>query len=90
MKILLIIVGLIFFGLIIWFLIHISNRSAKDWADVKKLKEKANKASTKEEIEEVHKELLEISGKVLHNKYIRIELRLIDAYLRGLYKQFKT
>ena len=31
MKTLLIIIGLIFFGLIIWFLIHISNRSAKDW-----------------------------------------------------------
>ena len=89
-KLLIVVFILFFLGLFVWAVINLRKRVIKDWKILEELKYKANKVSTKEEIEEFHKEFVEKANKVSHNKYINIELQRIDGYLRGLYKQFKT
>lgn len=88
--IIIIIFVIIFLALFIWAIISLRKQVIKDWNTLEELKKKANQISTKEEIEEFHKEFLEKANKVSHNQYINIELQRIDGYLRGLYKQFKT
>lgn len=83
-------IALMFILLLISTILILMKNSKKDWNTLEELKKKANQVSTKEEIEEFHKEFLEKANKVSHNEYINIELQRIDGYLRGLYKQFKT
>ena len=61
----------------------------RDWNTLEELKKKANQVSTKEEIEEFHKEFVEKANKI-YNSEIKPELMKIDGYLRGLYKQYKN
>ena len=80
---------LFFLSLLIWAIIELSKQTKKDWDTIEELKKKANQVSSKEEIEEFHKEFIEKASKI-YTTYNSIELQRIDAYLRGLYKQFKT
>ena len=76
-------------GLAIWLIIDQRKQVVKDWDTLEYLKKRANEVSTKEEIEEFHKEFIEKASKI-HNQFINPELHKIDGYLRGLYKQFKS
>ena len=82
-------VFVIFMSLCMWLLIKKRQQVIKDWNTLKELKNKANKVSSKEEIEEFHKEFVEKARKI-SNDQIKPKLMQIDGYLRGLYKQFKT
>ena len=87
MKYLLLLIPLGLIIIFIWSTISLRNQSKKDWETLKYLKQKTNSVSTKEEIEEFHKEFVEKASKI-NNTYIRPELDRIDAFLRGLYKQY--
>lgn len=76
-------------ALVIWLLIIKRKQVVKDWDTLEYLKKRADEVSTKEEIEEFHKEFVEKASKI-HNQFINPELQKIDGYLRGLYKQFKS
>lgn len=80
---------LIFLSLFVWAAINSTKQVKKDWATLEELKKKANQVSSKEEIEEFHKEFRE-KAKKIYNKNIHMELYKIDGYLRGLYKQYKN
>jgi len=69
-------------------LVNKRKQVVKDWKSLEYLKKRTNEVSTKEEIEEFHKEFVEKSNKIC-NQFIKPELSKIDGYLRGLYKQFK-
>ena len=84
-----IILFLIFFGLFIWSATELRKQVKKDWETLDYLKNKSFTVSTKQEIEEFHKEFIEKASKI-HNRHILIELHQIDGYLRGMYKQYKT
>jgi hypothetical protein len=77
---------IIFMGLLVWAIMGARKEVLKDWDTLEYLKTKANEVSTKEEIEEFHKEFVEKASKI-HNQYINIELHKIDGYLKGQYKQ---
>jgi hypothetical protein len=77
---------IIFTGLFVWFILTARQQVSKDWNTLEYLKTRANEVSTKEEIEEFHKEFVEKASKI-HNQYINIELHKIDGYLKGQYKQ---
>jgi hypothetical protein len=82
---------LVFLGIVslLILLLSLTRRQAiKDWNTLKDLKTKLLTVSTKVEIEEFHKEFKEKANKI-HNEAIQRELLKIDAYLRGMYKQFK-
>lgn len=80
---------IVFLGLFVWATINLRKQVIKDWNTLEELKKKANEVSSKEEIEEFHKEFIEKASKI-HNPQITPELMKIDGYLRGFYKQFKT
>jgi hypothetical protein len=77
---------ILFMGLLVWVIMGARKEVLKDWDTLEYLKTKANEVSTKEEIEEFHKEFVEKASKI-HNQYINIELHKIDGYLKGQYKQ---
>ena len=84
------IIGLfVAFGLFVWMLISTRKQAIKDWETVTYLTKKAEALSTKEEIEEFHKEFVDKASKI-NNEHIRPQLNRIDGYVRGLYKQYKT
>lgn len=80
---------LMFILLLISAILILMKNSKRDWNTLEELKKKANQVSTKEEIEEFHKEFIKKANKIYNNQ-ITPELMKIDGYLRGLYKQFKT
>lgn len=83
-----IIPGLILFtflGLVIWVSKRQWDQSQKDWAEMNKLKERSNSVVTTEEIKTLHNDLM-IFVKKLNNVYIMQEVKALDGYLRGLYK----
>lgn len=77
------------FGLFVWILISARKNFIKDWNILKELEKKANEVSTKEEIEEFHKEFTDKASKI-NDDHIKPHLMRIDGYLKGLYKQYKT
>lgn len=74
--------------LFIWVLAYKAKQSKKDWDTLKYLEKKACNISTKEEIEEFHKEFIEKASNI-HNRFIYPRLQKIDGYVRGLYKQYQ-
>lgn len=82
-----ILAGIAFILLLAWATSSIVKQSNRDWDTFEYLKKKADTISTKEEIEEFHKEFLE-KAKKIDNPVIRPHLHRIDGYLRGLYKQY--
>lgn len=89
-KLIVILISLIaFMCLFIWTLFSLRKQVVRDWETLDELKTKSNEVSTKEEIEEFHKEFVEKANKI-YNHQIQKELSRIDGFLRGLYKQYKN
>jgi hypothetical protein len=74
--------------LLVWLLWSTLKKSQREWGEFYKLKDRASKAHSREEVEGLHGELLEMTKKS-YNKYIHTELRAVDGYLRGKHSQFK-
>lgn len=83
-------IALVSIPFIAWFFLFRSVRkqAVKDWATLRYLKKKANEVSTKKEIKELHIEFLE-KAKLIHNEHISPELKALDGFLRGLYKNIQ-
>jgi hypothetical protein len=83
---------LVFLGIVSLLILSLSSmrkQVIKDWNTLKELKAKLLTVSTKVEIEEFHKEFVEKTKEIHNTADIQRELLKIDAYLRGMYKQFK-
>jgi hypothetical protein len=76
-------------ALFVWSLMSLRKQAVKDWKTLTDLKKRAETLSTKQEIEEFHKEFVDKASKI-NNEHIKPQLNRIDGYVRGLYKQFKT
>ena len=70
-------------------LLSVRKQAVKDWETLNDLTKRAEKLSTKQEIEEFHKEFVDKASKIT-NEHITPQLNRIDGYVRGLYKQYKT
>jgi hypothetical protein len=81
-----IIIAPIAFGAFIWATLGLMKEAQKEWNTLYVLEKRAKEVKTKEEIEILHKELLEVK---ITNPHIRPRLAHMDGYLRGLYVQFK-
>lgn len=79
---------IIFFGCLIWYTVEGTKIVRKDWKYLEYLKKKADVVETREEISNLHLEMLHFATKC-KNEYIHKELRTIDGFLRGLYKNAK-
>lgn len=80
-----------FAALFAWATIGMSRQAQKDWAwfhDISKRATDLPSDVTRKEIEELHKELVE-KGRKINNSLIHPQLRAVDGYLRGLYKNAK-
>lgn len=86
---LLIIIIFLFSGLLIWATTSSLKQSKKDWEFTHELMRRSDLVSTKEEIENLHDELVSF-GKKTNNEFIHFELSRVDGYLRGRYKSLKT
>lgn len=73
----------------VWATRRIMNQAENDWQVIADLEQKAKLVNTKEEIEELHKEMIEKS-KPIYNKYVHARLQKLDGYLRGMYKQYQN
>lgn len=83
---------ILFFVIVIIAVIGLSismwKQSQKDWDRYYDIEKRANQVKTKEEIELLHRELVEFGNKC-NNSLINPKLQRIDGYLRGLYKQYQ-
>lgn len=87
-KIIIVLVILAFMWGLVWALSSVNKQATSDWKIVHDIEARANAVTTKEEIEALHKELVQAGNKMLHNRYTTARLRVVQAYLKGLYKQF--
>jgi hypothetical protein len=81
-------IAIIFLGFFVWVVIHAGKEVAQDWETLNKLKERANQVKTREEIGDLHRDMLSFALKT-KNEFIHYELKAIDGFLRGLYKNAK-
>lgn len=88
-QIIIVLVLFLFLALFVWSLMSLRKRAIKDWETLTYLTKRAETLSTKQEIEEFHKEFVDKASKI-NNEHIKPQLNRIDGYVRGLYKQFKT
>lgn len=79
---------ILFFGGLIWVILAGQKKVKKDWEYLEYLKNKADVVETREEISNLHMEMLDFATKC-RNEFIHIKLRTIDGFLRGLYKNAK-
>lgn len=67
----------------------ILDQTKKDWATLEDLEDRANKVTTKEQIEDLHNEFLTKQAKI-NNYLITPRLARLDGYLRGKYNQYRS
>jgi hypothetical protein len=79
---------LILLGLLILAINEGLEYSKKEWHDLNEFKKRLNSVQTKDEISILYQDMLKFANSS-KNEYIHIELKIIDAYLRGLYKNAK-